>query len=128
MKYIKLEDLKEGNNTPQVITKKPRNKEFKITLQRIKLCSLNHNSREIIFTNDFNLRPNKFEDMAEDILKDVRKCGYKWKLFDWSENKLVYLSTPEHLRNTVRDRTRTGIVSLPNDVLSELDMPDVIPI
>jgi hypothetical protein len=128
MKYIKLDDLDAGTNTPQVISIKPRTKEFKLTLQCIKLCALSKHSREIVFTNDFKLKPNRFEDMAENVLKEVRRLGYKYSLYDWKENRLTYLATPEGYRNSVIDKSQKGVVSIPSTVLNEFDITDVIPI
>lgn len=127
---ITLKDLKEGTEKSKVFISKTKNKrkEYKLKLERIKLCSLNRTSREVIFTNEFGLKPNKFEDMCEDALQPIRELGYKYKLFDWQPTKIVYLVAPENLPNTVRDKTASKMETVSGKVLQELEYGQIIPI
>lgn len=126
---IKLADLKNGTEKSKVFTSqtKTKRKTHKLLLERIKLCSLNHSSREVIFKNEFGLKPNKFEDMCENVVQSVEKLGYNYKLFDWQPTRIIYLVTPDNLPNTVRDKTASKIANLSGKLLQELDSIQFIP-
>ena len=120
--------LKNGYGAPQKITvKKGWKKELSIMLLQIKISTLNKNSREIIFTNEFNLKQNKFENWAENIMKQVRSLGYKYSLYDWTEFKIIYLASPENIKNSVNEKI-SEMSPLSNSVIKELELSESIPI
>lgn len=127
---ITLKELQNGTEQSKVFISKTKNKrkEYRLKLERIKLCTLNTYAREIIFTNEFGLKPNKFEDMCENTLQTIRELGYKYKLFDWQPTKIVYLVSPENLPNTVRDKTATKVVTVSGKILQEMEYGQIIPI
>lgn len=127
---ITLKDLQQGTKQSKIFTSKTKNKkkEYKLKLERIKLCTLNNYAREVIFTNEFGLKLNKFEDMCEEVLKSIKEFGYKYKLFDWQSTKIVYLVSPENLMNTVRDKTTQKITTVSSKILQEMEYGQIIPI
>ena len=120
--------IESGTETRYQIDKQYGKKMFYITMAGIKVCKLNNNAREITFENTAGLRSNRFQDMCEDTIKLVRKYKYKYSLYDYKENKIVYLVSPEQSRNTVREKTYYPIAQLSNKAIKEMELGEILPI
>lgn len=92
MKYADF--LEDGTTTSYIISEAKGRKTFKLTITGIKVCTLNKELREVMIENTHELKLNKFEDMADRVMKhitDDEELAYT--LGTYKTNKLVYLVT-----------------------------------